>query len=68
MNKMKNIKRYGQETFQNGDHIKARADVQRTISLLLLEKYPSLFSEGTRIISYETSLSLISPARETLVN
>ena len=29
---------------QNGDHIKARADVERTISSLLLEEYPSLFS------------------------
>ena len=59
----------GPRNLPKTDHIKSRADAERTISRFVAyrtSKYPSLFfPEGTRIIRHETRLFLIVSAFET---
>ena len=64
MNKKKESQKIGPRNLPKNDHIKSRADAERTISCFVAYRTSTLpfFSEGTSIILHETSLSLIAPA------
>ena len=67
MNKMKKSQKIGSRNLPKNDHIKSRADAERTISCFVAYRTSTLpfFSEGPSIILHETSLSLAAPACET---